>query len=164
MKRLSGKKWTARELAAQFGCSVDTIQRHGNKLFGEAKQGATRLFDEAQVTLILESVKKDAGNGRNIGDSEMTSAKFAEVETPLTAILKAQQLASELKTTKDKSRAALVMFADAMAALDNENESLRTENLAIKDWLRVRNEELIDYDLALNDREDMEDTYRRRRR
>jgi transposase len=57
MKAISGKKFTARELAAQFGCSVSTIHKHANKLFGKTRGGSTRYFDGEQVTLLLESIK-----------------------------------------------------------------------------------------------------------
>jgi hypothetical protein len=61
MKRISGRKFTAKQLAEQFGCSVQTISSHAVKLFGAAPtdngKAVARLFDEAQVTIILESIK-----------------------------------------------------------------------------------------------------------
>jgi transcriptional antiterminator len=49
---------TARELAAQFGCTVRTVQRHAKKLFPRnAQYGVKSYFDEREVTLILDSIK-----------------------------------------------------------------------------------------------------------
>jgi hypothetical protein len=66
MKAVNEKQYTARDLAATFGCSVMTIARHADKLFGKAQGGVARHFDEAQTTLLLESIKriKQAGGRR----------------------------------------------------------------------------------------------------
>ena len=95
MKTISEKKYAARELASQFGCSVETIRRHATKLFGEAQSGIARTFNEAQVTMLLESLKnvKQAGGRRtSTSDVEVTKAnlneRLAKVGTDLTPILR----------------------------------------------------------------------------
>ena len=95
MKTISEKKYTARELAAQFGCSVETIRRHTTKLFGEAQNGVARTFDEVQVTMLLESlknVKQAGGRITSTSDVEVMKAdlneRLAKVGTNLTPILR----------------------------------------------------------------------------
>ncbi|MDR1324498.1 MAG: hypothetical protein LBK00_00495 [Treponema sp.] len=85
MKAISEKWYTARELAATFGCSVSTIANHANKLFGKGKKGVTRCFDEAQITLLLESIKqvKQAG-GRRTLTSDVKAERADERDTSQT--------------------------------------------------------------------------------
>jgi hypothetical protein len=65
MKKINGKKYTAKELAAQFGYEVRTINKHAVKLFGLGEKRKTRYFDELQVTMILESMKKSNESSQN---------------------------------------------------------------------------------------------------
>jgi DNA-binding transcriptional MerR regulator len=96
MKAISDKKYTARELAAQFGCSAKTIANHANKLFGKNAKGVRRYFDEAQVTLILESIKSVAqAGGRQTSKTDFKvdlRERAAKAETSLTPILRLQFL------------------------------------------------------------------------
>jgi hypothetical protein len=162
MKALSGKKYTARELAAQFGCSVDTVQNHANKLFGKARSGVARLFDEAQVTMLLESVKqvKQAGGRRTsetVSEVDLNK-RLAKAETHLTPILRLKLIGEE----KDR------LHAEEIAIYRNEVKRLEE--------LSARQAAWIDDTLAANgqlwriaesagaltsDREDMLSTYRR---
>ncbi|MDR3302928.1 MAG: hypothetical protein LBS86_00780 [Treponema sp.] len=125
MKAVSGKRYTARELAAQFGCDERTVQRHGNKLFGVAQNGVAREFDEAQVTAILESVKAAHEGGERAKNTSTTSCRgslnqdLANVETELTPILRQAQLYEiirkaneELVTIKDMEIARLAEERD----------------------------------------------------
>jgi hypothetical protein len=49
---------TARELAAQFGCTVRTVLSHAKRIFpGKMRNGVKTYFDERETTLILDSVK-----------------------------------------------------------------------------------------------------------
>jgi cell division septum initiation protein DivIVA len=151
----SEKKMTVREIAEQLGCSVDTIQRHANKLFGSADNGVTRYFNDVQATMIVERVKSVNNN------QYMTSARAAEVSTPYSAALKAKELSTSLHSTNEKAQAALVLFADAMSALQSENETLKGKVENLSGQLQVRNEELISAGLALSDREDIAALYGR---
>jgi hypothetical protein len=95
MKTTSGKQYTARDLATTFGCSVNTITNHANKLFGKGKKGVTRCFDEARATLLLESIKtvKQAGGRRTLtsdvkaerAGTLKASREGVETELPLKA-------------------------------------------------------------------------------
>jgi hypothetical protein len=98
MKAISGKWYTARELAATFGCTVNTIVRHANKLFGESQNGVTRLFDEAQATLLLESIKtvKQAGGRRTL---------TSDVKAEQVGTLKASRESMETELTLKAERA-----------------------------------------------------------
>jgi hypothetical protein len=82
----NNKKYAARELAEQFRCSVKTIHNHAVKLFGKAKNGVTREFDEAQVTILLESIKSKSKHIPNTGhtSNETLKTSIQGVETELT--------------------------------------------------------------------------------
>ncbi|GHU27246.1 hypothetical protein FACS1894164_19310 [Spirochaetia bacterium] len=57
MNALSGETWTAKQLAERFNVTSATINNHARVLFGKVPSGHHRHFDEAQVTMILESIK-----------------------------------------------------------------------------------------------------------
>jgi DNA-binding CsgD family transcriptional regulator len=92
VKKLSGRKFTAKELAERFGCSAKTVSRHASALFGKwGKRFETRLFDEAQVTAILESVKKSAVERRG-AESVNLERSVQGMSIGLTPVLETAQL------------------------------------------------------------------------
>jgi hypothetical protein len=109
MKTISGKKYTARELAERFGCTARTIQNHANKLFGKEQNGIKRGFDEAQVTVLLESLKvssaHDKGNQYRSGEEkERGKAGLLGIETELTLDLQIALAEKAEKEAAQKSR------------------------------------------------------------
>jgi DNA-binding transcriptional MerR regulator len=83
MKSISGKKYTVKELATQFGCNIRTIQKHALKLFGPAPaSGAERSFDEAQVTMILEKIKTAHEGGSHGKASEIRTNTSVRSDEP----------------------------------------------------------------------------------
>jgi hypothetical protein len=177
MKAMSGKKYTARELAAQFGCDERTVQRHGNKLFGQAQNGVAREFDEAQVTAILESVKAAHEGGERAKNTSTTSCRgalnesLANTETELTKQFRLamiykrdaelmkeaagleHELRVEAETALSEARHELGAERKNSVAIAGKNATLTIENTDLHDWLRIRNEQLITSGLAVSDRE-----------
>jgi hypothetical protein len=154
MKSISGKKYTAKELAAQFSCDVRTIQRIGNELFGKAEKGVTRYFDEAQTTLLLERLKHPGIAGKQA----VTSTTVAQVETELSLEIQiaiVERKAKELwKRKAEKEEARAIRAETRMVELTVENER-------IHDDLRHANQKLELVGLHLTDRDDMRSLYRR---
>jgi transposase len=159
MKAVSGKKYTARELAAQFGCDERTVQRHGNKMFGEAQNGVARLFDEAQATAILEAVKGGQPN------QTTSTATCRGMETELTLEL---QIALAEKEVREASEKAALLWK--RKASENEARAVKAE--AALGRLSMEHHDVITantqlFDIATaagaltSDREDMLSTYRR---
>ncbi|MDR1326563.1 MAG: hypothetical protein LBK00_11055, partial [Treponema sp.] len=112
---ISEKQYTARDLAATFGCSVNTIHRHANKLFGESQNGVTRYFDKARITLLLESIKKSAAERRG-AESVNLERSVQGVETGLTLDLQiaiAEKAAKELWKRKAEQNEARAVKAEA---------------------------------------------------
>jgi DNA-binding transcriptional MerR regulator len=167
MKAISGKQYTASELAKQFGCTTKTIHNHAVKLFGKAKNGVTREFDETQVTLLLESVKSTSKHIPNTGhtSNETLKTSIQGVETELTdeyrlAVLyrKRAELVEEAneleRRLREKAEARAVKAEAALGHL----------TLAHQDTLKANT---MLWDIAENagtltsDREDMLSFYRR---
>jgi hypothetical protein len=103
MKKISGKKFTAKELAAQFGCSVKATHSHANKLYGPAKNGVTRFFDEAQVTAILEDIKNGKSSG-GVAIKGKASVKdnLHSMETELTPVLEMANAVEQIRGGYEK--------------------------------------------------------------
>jgi DNA-binding transcriptional MerR regulator len=144
MKALSGKKYTARELAAQFGCSVKTIHNHANALFGPVEKGfkRARLFDEAQATAILESIKASTETGRPVGNSKTIEKVLQTQETPLSPILQLKILQEQMSR----------IYEAEIARLKSEKTSLEAaygrevlDHRATKGLLTERESELETY-------------------
>jgi DNA-binding transcriptional MerR regulator len=98
MKKIGEKKYTARELAEQFGCDKDTIHHHAVKLFGPGESRKIRYFDEAQVTAILDHIKIAQNNQYRTAEGSIGS-----METPLTPVLRYAQLMDTIKRAYDEA-------------------------------------------------------------
>jgi hypothetical protein len=131
MKTISGKQYTARELAARFGCTAKTITNHANKLFGKGKKGVTRSFDEARVTLLLESIKKSVAERRG-SESVDLERSVQGVETGLTLDLQiavAEKAAKELwKRKAEQNEARAVKAEAALGRLTMEHQDTLKAN------------------------------------
>jgi DNA-binding transcriptional MerR regulator len=99
MEALIGKMYTTRELAARFGCSVSTIHKHANKLFGKTRGGSTRYFDGEQVTLLLERIKNSKSDNPTLNK---VREGLQGVETELTLDLQIA-MAEKAATMAEKS-------------------------------------------------------------
>jgi flagellar motor switch/type III secretory pathway protein FliN len=170
MKTINEKKYTARELAVQFGCAVKTVHNHANKLFGKAQNGVVRTFDEAQVTILLESVKASGFNSRGNQhraneEVETLKAGLQGTETELTLDLQIALAERAEKEAAQKSRDLWKRKAE-----QNEARAVKVEaelgRLAVeyKDVLKA-NTQLFDIAVSsgtlTSDREDMLALYRR---
>ncbi|GHU32567.1 hypothetical protein FACS1894172_09430 [Spirochaetia bacterium] len=92
MNALSGETWTAKQLAERFNVTSATINNHARVLFGKVPSGHHRHFDEAQVTMILESIKNATSD-----DPRVTKRKevLSSLETELTPVLQLKMLAEQ---------------------------------------------------------------------
>jgi hypothetical protein len=110
------KQMTARELARQFGCGIHTITNHANRLFpGKIQNGVKTYFDEREVTLILESIKKPVSSGaKNNLVNEIQG-----IETALTPALRLEMLYRQIDEIKTAE----------IARLKQEHEALQTRFL-----------------------------------
>ncbi|MDR1902010.1 MAG: phage antirepressor KilAC domain-containing protein [Treponema sp.] len=85
---LGKKLYTVKDLADKFGCDTHTITNHANRLFpGKIQNGVKTYFDEREVTLILESIKRGQENQTTLKGS------LQGTETSLTPTLKVAELA-----------------------------------------------------------------------
>jgi hypothetical protein len=157
MKTISEKWYTARELAATFGCSVNTIHNHANKLFGKGRNGVTRHFDEAQTTTLLESIKKSVAERRG-AESVDLERSVQGVETELTLDLQiaiAEKAAKELwKRKAEQSEARAVKAEAALGRLAMEHQDTLKANTQL--WSIAESAGAL-----TTDREDMLALYRR---
>jgi predicted ribosome quality control (RQC) complex YloA/Tae2 family protein len=138
MKSLSGKKWTARELAEQFGCDVKTIANHARKLFGPGDERVTRLFDELQVTAILESMKQSQNPhapGRKIGDSAETAENIIRSETELTLDFQIAQAEHEAAVFERKAKELWKARAIKAEIEKAESEKEKQVMATVDKWL-----------------------------
>jgi transposase len=167
-KAVSGKNYTAKELAERFGCDTDTVTKHANALFGRgAGRGKTRYFDEAQTTAILEHIKDAIGTGRKIADSETSEKVIGSTETALSLDLQialAEREAKELaiKAKELWKRKALDQEARAAQAeyrLSVTRELLDHRETGLEAYQRIAESA----GLVLTDRDDLYSAYRRGR-
>jgi hypothetical protein len=121
MKTLSGKRYTAKELSVQFDCDVDTIRNHAKKLFGDltemksVKSGAHRpaaTFDEAQVTMLLGSIKSPVSSGAKANMANNLQGTETEMTLDMEIAL-AEQKSKELWKRKAKQNEARAVKAEA---------------------------------------------------
>jgi hypothetical protein len=163
MKKISSKHYTARELAERFGCGVKTIHNHANALFGNAKNGVRREFDEAQTTAILERMKR----GQHNQTKNTLQATVQGTETALTLDLQialAEREAKELAIRAKElwKRKALEQEARAVKAeyrLSMARELLDERETGLETYQRIAEAG----GLITSDREDLLNTYRRGR-
>jgi AraC-like DNA-binding protein len=76
MEAISGKMYTTRELAARFGCSVSTVWRRVNNLFGKTRRGSARYFDQEQADVLSRLI---SGCGKKQPESAHTAAFYLNV-------------------------------------------------------------------------------------
>jgi hypothetical protein len=154
-KALSVKKYTARDLAAQFGCSVDTIQRVGNELFGPSKPRVARYFDEAQTTLILARLQNPATAGRQASAATVA----ADIETEMTLAFQIAEAAKRLEAlyqkALDKEKFRAVKAEAALGRLTMAHQDVLSANTQLWDIAESAG-------ALTSDREDMLSTYWRR--
>lgn len=156
MKLISGKKYAAKELAAQFGCNIKTIQNHANILFGKAEKGVARYFDEAQTTAILEHIKKPSSSGTKAN----LETEIRGTETALSPIL-------QLKALQDQMNG---IYEAEIARLKSDNKSLAADLKSTKSLLSKRTRGLATIQriaegagLVLTDRDGLCSAYRGRK-
>jgi DNA-binding transcriptional MerR regulator len=157
MKGISGKQYTASELAKQFGCGVRTIHNHANKLFEKAQNGVTRRFDEAQATMLLESIKKSASERRG-AESVDLERSVQGLETEMTDELRLAMLYKETasieRKLRGKAEARAVKAEAALGRLTVEHKDVLEANTQLYHIAEAGG-------LITSDREDMLALYRR---
>jgi hypothetical protein len=180
--------FTAKELAAKFGYSIRTIQNHANKLFGTAKNGVTRTFDKAQVTLILDSMKNasisNKGNQHtDLDDLATSKASLLGTETDLSLFLELKKISDDKDKLHDRETEVLnkiIGIRDkAITKLEKKVETLegvvKQKDETIKHIKEVHSKKEIQFSFSnamlarlaeskgniVSDKEDTENTYRR---
>ena len=164
------ERMSARELASQFGCTAKTVHNHANKLFGKAQNGVARTFDEAQVTMLLESVKASGFNSRGNQhraneEVETLKAGLQGIETELTLDLQIALAEKAEKEAAQKSR-------DLWKRKAKQNEARAVKADAVLGRLTVEHKDVLKANAQLwriaesagaitSDREDMLALYRR---
>ena len=158
MKTISEKKYTARELASQFGCTAKTVHNHANKLFGKEKNGVERKFTDAQVTVLLESIKSSIAKGRPVGDSKDLEKVLLGMETEQTEALRLavlyKEVASIERRMKERALLRAVKAEAELGRLTVEHKDVLQANAQL--WRIAESAGAI-----ISDREDMLALYRR---
>jgi hypothetical protein len=162
MKTLSGKQYTARELAERFGCDTDTITNHANALFGKgAGRGKTRYFDEAQTTAILEKIKNPATAGRQATSATVSEAVETELSTAFQLAMLYKQAAALERNLRIKAenRVKETEAAYGREVLDHKaTKALLTEReTGLGTYQRIAEAA----GLVMSDRDDLGAPYRR---
>lgn len=88
------KKMTTKEVAESLGCAVNTVRENAkkclpNKVF---ENGKTTYWNEAEITVLLEHMKKNNENQHNLSSS-LTA--ISTTMTPALKLKKAMELAEE---------------------------------------------------------------------
>ena len=124
---------TTKELAKQLGTSPKVILENAKKCLPNKKieNGKPTYWSKAEVTVLLESMKKNNNNQHNLSRSLISAS------TELTPALKAQQFISSIDYS-DESAADMVtatiiaLSSNLIAALHSENKGLVKENKMLK--------------------------------
>ena len=123
----SEKLMSTKAVAQSLGVSVDTITNCVNRIFPQKMQkGKATLFNEAEVTLILEELKKN----RMVTDrlTSEVSSEVANAETSLTPALMIKQ-AMEL---------AEKGYQLELARIKAEKENLQIQLDESKEWYSIK--------------------------
>jgi predicted transcriptional regulator len=155
----SEKKMTVREIAEQLGCTPETVRAHIRVLFPDLMQDGKKTYlNEAQVTVILEKMKHavkhyDLSNINPTYNDMVIGTETDQSDEFRLAMLYKQN--AEIMEEAARLEHKLRIKAEATCS------QLAIENNALHEWLRIRNEELINAGLALSDGEDRAALYRR---
>jgi hypothetical protein len=121
---------TVKELARQFGCDIHTITNHANRLFpGKIRNGVKTLFDEKEVTLILESIKSVKSQ------NETLKVDLQGTETSLTPALKLAELTELIKRSYEQINE--IKTAE-IARLKQDREALQIRLSEAEQWYSVK--------------------------
>jgi hypothetical protein len=115
------RRYTLKEVAEKMGTAYRTVANYANKA-GWTVNGKKTLLTEKQVTLILEALKR-----ANLNQHDLASS-LQGTETALTSTLKAINFVknfSNIKDNRDKVKVALLIQAEALVALESDNEDLK---------------------------------------
>jgi DNA-binding CsgD family transcriptional regulator len=152
--RLSSLQMTTKELADKFGCDSRTIRNHASKLFpGKMRSGIKTLFDEREVTLILDSIKSVKSQNSTL------KVDVQGTETVLTPILEVTKLTELIKQSYqriDEIKTAEIARLNAELAGTRQLLAVRTTGLETIQLIAESG------GLIMSDRDDIEATYRRR--
>jgi DNA-binding CsgD family transcriptional regulator len=152
--RLSSLQMTTKELAEKFGCDSRTIRNHASKLFpGKMRAGIETLFDEREVTLILDSIKSVKSQNSTLKvDVQGTET----VLTPILEVIKLTELIKQSYQRIDEIKTAEIARLNAELAGTRQLLAVRTTDLEIIQRIAESG------GLIMSDRDDIAATYRRK--
>jgi hypothetical protein len=127
---------TTKEVANQLGCAVMTILNHAKRVLPNKviENGKPAQWNEAEVTVLLESIKHaHSGGENNAGETLKTSLEG--VETSMTPALKLMRLTALIENAHKEIEA----IKDAeIARLKAENESQAITLSESREWWSVK--------------------------
>jgi phage antirepressor YoqD-like protein len=105
----SEKTMTVKEVAEQLGCNPETIKGHIRELFPDLmRNGKTTYLNEAQATVVLESIKKSTAEHRGL-ESVNLQRSVVGVETTQSRALRInllhRQIEAEMRAEIDEQKA-----------------------------------------------------------
>jgi predicted transcriptional regulator len=144
------KQMTVSEVAHQLGCNPETVKGHIRKLFPSLmRNGKATYLDEKQVTIILEKMKKPVSSGTVAN----LQSQIIGMETALSPALRLEMLYRQIDEIKTAEIARLnADLAATRHLLDKRTAGLETIQRIAESG-----------GLVLSDREDVLDTYRRKK-
>jgi hypothetical protein len=99
MKELTNygdRRMTVQEVADQLGCNPETVKKHIREFWPDLMQnGKTTYLAPAQVTVILESIKRSTAEHRG-AESVSLQRSVAGIETSLTPVLQLKMLQEQM--------------------------------------------------------------------
>jgi predicted transcriptional regulator len=156
------ERMTVKEIAEQLGCAPETVKKHIREVFPSLMEtGKKTYLNEAQVTVILEHIKKPVSSGAlsnlQFETDRLETSKSKEFRLAM-LYKESARLEHELRVEAEEK---LSETRRDLAAERSKTAEITQENTDLHEWLRIRNEELINAGLALSDREDRAALYRR---
>jgi hypothetical protein len=153
------KRMTLRQVATTTGAAYSTIAAYAQKA-GWTENGKKTLLDEKQVTVILEAMKQGhAGGPNNAAGTLQTSLEG--IETTQSRAVRIAVLAQKQQEIERQIKAEMQAEIDELRNnLDAACQLLDYRTAGLETIQRIAEAG----GLVMSDRDDVLDTYRRRRR
>ena len=97
---MGDRRMTVKEVAEALGCNPETVKAHIRELWPELmKNGVATYLTEAQVTVVLEKMKKGQAYAHHVsgGDVATYNSGIAGTETSQSRVLKLQILQKQMQ-------------------------------------------------------------------
>jgi phage antirepressor YoqD-like protein len=103
---LSGKTMTVREMAKALGCDPETVKGHIRELFPDLmRNGKLTYLNEAQVTIVLERMKKPVSSGAAANLQFQIAGSETSQSRVLRIYLLHRQIEEEMQAEIDEQKA-----------------------------------------------------------